>query len=74
MKQFSSINYLENKIIGEYLDFSIKRNSMIISRKVVYTNLENILKADVIEINVTTKDTKIFMYKDNKKVNIKSKD
>jgi hypothetical protein len=68
------INYLDNKITGEYLDFSIGRNSMIISRKVVYTNLENILKADVIEINVTTKDTKIFMYKDNKKVNIKSKD
>ena len=68
------INYLENKITGEYLDFSIERNSMIISRKVVYTNLENILKADVVEINITTKDTKIFMYKDNKKVNIKSKD
>jgi len=66
------INYLDNKITGEYLDFSIGRNSMIISRKVVYTNLENILKADVIEINVTTKDTKIFMYKDNQKVNIKS--
>ena len=68
------INYLDNKITGEYLDFSLGRNSMIISRKVVYTNLENILKADVIEINVTTKDTKIFMYKDNEKVNIKSKD
>ena len=67
------INYLDNRITGEYLDFSIGRNSMIISRNVVYTNLENILKADVIEINVTTKDTKIFMYKDNKKVNIKSK-
>ena len=67
------IAYLDNKITGEYLDFSLKRNSMIISRKVVYTNLENILKADVIEINITTKDTKIFMYKDNKKVNIKSK-
>ena len=68
------INYLDNKITGEYLDFSIGRNSMIISRNIVYTNLENILKADVIEINVTTKDTKIFMYKDNKKVNIKSKE
>ena len=68
------INYLDNKITGEYLDFSIGRNSMIISKKVVYTNLENILKADVIEINVTTKDTKIFMYKDNQKVNIKSID
>ena len=68
------INYLDNKITGEYLDSSIERNSMIISRKVVYTNLENILKADVIEINITTKDTKIFMYKDNQKVNIKSID
>ena len=36
--------------------------------------LENILKADVIEIDITTKDTKIFMFQDNKKVNIKSKD
>ena len=68
------INYLDNKITGEYLDFSMGRNSMIISKKVVYTNVENILKADVIEINVTTKDTKIFMYKDNQKVNIKSID
>ncbi|MDC0167051.1 LPS export ABC transporter periplasmic protein LptC [Candidatus Pelagibacter sp.] len=66
-------NYLDNKIAGEYLDFSLKRNSMLISKKVVYTNLENILKADVIEINIKTKDTKIFMLENNKKVNIKSK-
>ena len=46
---------------------------MIISRNVVYTNLENILKADVIEINIETKDTKIFMYEKEKKVNVKSK-
>ena len=68
------IKYLDNKISGEYLDFSIKRNSMIISRNVVYTNLENILEADVIEINITNKDTKIFMFKDNQKVNIRSKE
>ena len=67
------INYLDNEITGEYLDFSMQRDSMIISRNVEYKNLENILKADVIEINVSTKDTKIFMYQDNKKVNIKSK-
>ena len=67
------INYLDNKITGEYLDFSLERNSMLISRKVVYTNLENILKADVVEINIKTKDTKIFMLENNKKVNIKSK-
>ena len=67
------INYLENKITSEYLDFSMQRNSMIVSRDVVYTNFENILKADVIEIDIDTKDTKIFMYKNNKKVNIKTK-
>ena len=67
------INYLENKINGEYLDFSYIRNSMIISKKVVFTNIENILEADVIEINIKTKDTKIFMYENEKKVNIKSK-
>ena len=66
------INYLDNKITGEYLDFSLERNSMLISRKVVYTNLENILKADAVEMNIKTKDTKIFMYENQKKVNIKS--
>ena len=67
------IDYLDHKVTGEYLDFSLDRNSMIISKKVVYTNLKNILKADVIEINIETKDTKIFMYENNKSVNIKSK-
>ena len=46
---------------------------MIISRNVVYTNIENILNADVIEINIETKDTKILMYEKEKKVNIKSR-
>ena len=67
------INYLNNKITGEYLDFSPNRNSMILSRRVVYTNLDNVLKADVVEINIQTKDTKIFMYEENKKINIESK-
>ena len=66
------IKYLDNKITGEYLDFSMQRNSMIISRDVVYRNLENILKADVIEINISTKNAKIFMHKNNEKVNVKS--
>tara|TARA_B100000886_G_scaffold137090_1_gene92618 strand:- start:2740 stop:3315 length:576 start_codon:yes stop_codon:yes gene_type:complete len=66
------INYINNKITGEYLDFSLERNSLLISKEVVYTNLENILKADVVEMNIKTKDTKIFMYENQKKVNIKS--
>ncbi len=66
------IDYLNNKITGEYLDFSLERNSMLITKKVVYTNLENILKADAVEMNIKSKDTKIFMYENQKKVNIKS--
>ena len=46
---------------------------MIISKNVIFTNLTNALKADVIEIDLKTKDTQIFMYENNKKVNIKSK-
>ena len=66
------INYLDNKIISDYLDFSMMKNMLIISKNVVYTNLENILKADVIELDTITKDTKIFMYNSNEKVNIES--
>jgi len=68
------INYLDNKITGEYLDFSIERNSMVISKNVIYSNLNNVLKADVIETNIKTKDSKIFMYENQKKVNLRSKD
>ena len=43
------------------------------TKNVVYSNLNNILKSDVIEMNLETKDIKIFMFENNKKVNIKSK-
>ena len=66
------IKYLENKIVSEYLDFSINRNKMIISKNVVFNDLMNILEADVIEMNLKTKDTKIFMYEKDKQVNIKN--
>ena len=46
---------------------------MFVSKNVIYKNLENILKSDVVEINIETKDTKIFMYEENRKVNVKSK-
>ncbi len=67
------VNYLKNKITGEYLDFSLERNLMFISKNVIYNNPNNKLNADVIEMNIKTKDTKIYMYEQDKKVNIKSK-
>ena len=68
------MKYLDNKINGEYLDFSILRNSMIVTRNAIYTNKSNILKSDVMEMDLTTKDIKIFMHTENKKVNVKSYD
>ena len=68
------INYLDNEITGEYLDFSILRNTMIITKNVRYSNSKNTLFADVIEMDIETKDTKIYMHEALKKVNIKSKE
>ena len=66
------INYRENEITGDYVDFSLNNNSLIISKNVVYSNQKNLLKADALEIDLETKNTKIFMYEKEKKVKIKS--
>ena len=66
------ITYLDNTIKGEYLDFSWDKNLMTISENVLLENNKSSLSADVIELNIRTKNVKIFMYEDNKKVKIKS--
>ena len=66
------IKYLDNIIKGGYLDFSWGKNLMIISKNVVLESNQSSLQADVIEVNIEKKDIKIFMYEENKKVNIKS--
>ena len=66
------IKYLDNIIIGEYLEFSLKKNLMTISRNVVFNNNKSSLKADVIEVDIKTKESKSAMYEKKKKVNIKS--
>ena len=64
------IENLQNKIIGEYLDFSMLRKTIIISKNVVFNNNLNVLKTDVIEIDIDTKNTKFYMYEKDKKVSI----
>ena len=66
------IKYLDNQISGDYLDFSWDKNLMIISRDVIIKNNDNSLQADVIEVNIQTRGIKIFMYEENKRINIKS--
>lgn len=67
------VNYSVNKMTGEYLDFSLINNLLTISENVIYTNNENILKADIAEMDIKSKDTKIFMFENYKKINIQSK-
>ena len=69
-----SVDYIDNNLKGNYLDFSMINNLLIVSKNVVYTNSENILKADVVELNTITKDTKIYMYNSNAKVEVQSLD
>ena len=67
------IEYQDNTITGDYLDFSMKINLLIISKNVVYTNPNNILKADVVQLDTISKDTKIFMHNSKDKVKIESR-
>jgi len=68
--------YPGHKITGEYLDFSFLSNLGIFTTNVVYNGEKTNLFADKIEMNLTTKDTKIFMddadifddFSDSKKV------
>ena len=63
--------YPGHKITGEYLDFSYLNNLGIFTTNVVYTGENTNLFADKIEMNLITKDTKIFMIDSEKKVLIK---
>ena len=60
--------YPGHKITGEDLDFSFLSNLGKFSKNVFYTGEKTNLFADKIEMNLTTKDTKIFMNDTGKKV------
>jgi len=60
--------YPEHKITGEYLDFSFLTNLGIFTTNVIYTGEKTNLFADKIEMNLATKDTKIFMNDTGEKV------
>ena len=60
--------YPGHKITGEYLDFSFLADLGIFTTNVIYTGEKTNLFADKIEMNLTTKDTKIFMNNVGEKV------
>jgi len=60
--------YPGHKITGKYLNFSFLGNLGTFTENIVYTGETINLFADKIEMNLTTKDTKIFMNDTGKKV------
>ena len=67
------IKYLDSRISSNYMEFSINKSLMTITKNVIYSNNDNLLKADAVEFNTDTKKVNIFMYNSSEKVKIISK-
>ena len=64
------INYLAHNIKTNNLDLSFEKNLAKAYNKVEYDNNNTKLYADILEIDLITKNSKIFMNEDYKKINI----
>jgi len=67
------INYLDNIINSEKFNISVVDNFAKVSEKVIFQNQNVKLEADIIEIDLITKNSKIFMINENKKIKIINK-
>ena len=61
------ITYSDHKISSENLDLSFKDNLATVYNKIAYNNNSIELYADILEIDLITKNSKIFMNNDYKK-------
>ena len=64
------ISYQSHKATGNNLDLSFENNMAIMSNDIVYTNMNTVLNADRLEIDLITKNSKIFMNNKNEKIKI----
>ena len=62
--------YDDHKISSQNLELFFDRNLASISKKIIYKNLNTELRADRIEIDLVTKNSKILMDKKTKKVKV----
>ena len=56
------INYSNHDIESENFDLSFDKKIAFIYKNIIYKNINTTLRADKIEIDLITKDSKIFMY------------
>lgn len=66
------LTYDEKEINAEYLDLSTQRSLILFSKNVIYKDKNNILYADAINMNLLTKELKIFMDGSQKKIKVNS--
>ena len=63
------LEYTQHEISSDNLDLSFKENFVWVSNNIIYKSSTNQLFADKLNIDLLTKNSKIFMY-DNKKIKI----
>ena len=64
------VRYLNNLIFANKLDFNYKNNNIKIHENIIYKGSYGSVQADNMEINLTTKNLKLFMNNENDKVKI----
>ena len=64
------LTYQTHRITSQNLDLSFKNNLATIYNKIVYDNNNAKLSADILEIDLITKNSKIFMDNEYKKIKI----
>ena len=64
------VTYEEHIITSDNLDLIFEKNLATISKNIIYKNLNTVLEADKVEIDLITKNSKIFMNDKSKKVKI----
>ena len=67
------LNYTEHNIKSENIYLSFQNNLVSIRNRIIYKNLNNEMRADEIEMNLITKEIKIFMHNNEKKIQILTK-
>ena len=64
------LTYQAHRITGQNLDLSFENNLATIYNKIVYDNNNVKISADILEIDLITKNSKIFMNNEYKKIKI----
>ena len=66
----TKIQYLNNIITSDKIEFNFKNNIISISENIIYKGNLGVIKADNIKINLITKDIDVFMNSKNEKIKI----